>query len=85
VKGKTSSTCQLQVRVNVNCRYVSVLVELTRIEGTKHGRLIASQMLDVAIRVQAIRGFIVSQMVRLTFKRLLCLQICYFIEDTEFH
>lgn len=42
--------------------YISVLVELTRIEGTKHGHLIASQMLDVAIRVQAIRPFAVSQM-----------------------
>ena len=45
------------------CRYVTVLVELTRIEGTKHGRLIASQMLDVAIRVQAVRAFVVMQMV----------------------
>lgn len=44
-------------------RYVSILVELTRMEGTRHGRLIASQMLDVAIRVQAIRSFAVSQMV----------------------
>ena len=44
-------------------RYVSILVELTRMEGTRHGRLIASQMLDVAIRVQAIRPFAVSQMV----------------------
>ncbi|KAL5022862.1 hypothetical protein ScPMuIL_002017 [Solemya velum] len=42
--------------------YVSILVELTRMEGTRHGRLIASQMLDVAIRVQAIRQFAVSQM-----------------------
>ncbi|ELT88988.1 hypothetical protein CAPTEDRAFT_18044 [Capitella teleta] len=42
--------------------YVSILVELTRIEGTRHGKLIASQMLDVAIRVQAIRPFAVSQM-----------------------
>lgn len=41
---------------------MSVLVELTRIEGTQHGKLIASQMLDVAIRVQAIRHFAVSQM-----------------------
>jgi len=40
-------------------RYVSVLVELTRIEGTKHGQLIASQMLDFAIRVQAVRPFVV--------------------------
>ncbi|XP_071954379.1 AP-3 complex subunit delta-1-like isoform X2 [Antedon mediterranea] len=45
--------------------YVSILVELTRIEGTKHGRLIASQMLDVAIRVKAIRPFAVSQMASL--------------------
>ncbi|XP_022244281.1 AP-3 complex subunit delta-1-like [Limulus polyphemus] len=42
--------------------YVSILVEITRIEGTKHGALIASQMLDVAIRVPAIRSFAVSQM-----------------------
>ncbi len=42
--------------------YVSVLVELTRIEGTKHGSLIADQMLDVAIRVQSIRPFAVKQM-----------------------
>ncbi|XP_075527426.1 adaptor-related protein complex 3, delta 1 subunit-like garnet isoform X2 [Dermacentor variabilis] len=42
--------------------YVSVLVELTRIEGTKHGFTIASQMLDVAVRVQAVRAFSVSQM-----------------------
>lgn len=42
--------------------YVSILVELTRIEGTRHGKLIASQMLDVVIRVQAIREFGVSQL-----------------------
>lgn len=42
--------------------YVSVLVELTRMEGTQHGPLVATQMLDVAIRVQAIRGFAVQQM-----------------------
>ncbi|XP_070562551.1 AP-3 complex subunit delta-1-like isoform X2 [Ptychodera flava] len=45
--------------------YVSILVELTRIEGTRHGKLIASQMLDVAIRVKAIRHFTVSQMAQL--------------------
>ena len=43
-------------------RYVSILVELTRLEGTRHGKLIAGQMLDVAIRVQTIRPFAVSQM-----------------------
>jgi AP-3 complex subunit delta len=31
-------------------------------EGTKHGPLVASQLLDVAIRVTAIRGFVVAQM-----------------------
>lgn len=43
-------------------RYVSVLVELTDMEGTQHGPLVATQMLDVAIRVQQIRNFAVSQM-----------------------
>ena len=47
----------------VYCRYVTVLVELTRIEGTRHGRLIAAQLLDVAIRVQAVRAFVVVRMV----------------------
>lgn len=45
--------------------YISILVELTRLEGTRHGHLIASQMLDVAIRVKAIRAFAVSQMAML--------------------
>uniref|UniRef100_A0A4W4FYV5 AP-3 complex subunit delta domain-containing protein n=1 Tax=Electrophorus electricus TaxID=8005 RepID=A0A4W4FYV5_ELEEL len=45
--------------------YISILVELTRLEGTRHGHLIASQMLDVAIRVKAIRGFAVAQMAML--------------------
>ncbi|KAM9730905.1 AP-3 complex subunit delta-1 isoform 2-T2 [Dama dama] len=42
--------------------YISILVELTRLEGTRHGHLIAAQMLDVAIRVKAIRRFAVAQM-----------------------
>ncbi|XP_018586895.2 AP-3 complex subunit delta-1-like isoform X2 [Scleropages formosus] len=45
--------------------YISILVELTRLEGTRHGHLIASQMLDVAVRVKAIRGFAVVQMATL--------------------
>ena len=49
-------------RCNVIFRYVSVLVELTRMDGTQHGALVAHQMLDVAIRVQAIRKFAVEQM-----------------------
>jgi AP-3 complex subunit delta-1 len=42
--------------------YVTVLVELTRMEGTRHGKLLSSQMLDVAIRVESIRSFMVTQM-----------------------
>ena len=42
--------------------YISVLVELTRMEGIKHGSLLASQMMDVAIRVESIRPFTVTQM-----------------------
>ncbi|KAJ8680456.1 hypothetical protein QAD02_016243 [Eretmocerus hayati] len=41
--------------------YISVLVELTRMEGTKHGKLIAMQLLDVTIRVQAIRKYATQQ------------------------
>lgn len=60
------------IHISLFFRYVSILVELTRIDGTKHGSMIASQMLDVAIRVQAIRGFAVSQMVCYDF-----LEKCY--------
>uniref|UniRef100_A0A0N5ATS8 AP-3 complex subunit delta n=1 Tax=Syphacia muris TaxID=451379 RepID=A0A0N5ATS8_9BILA len=42
--------------------YISVLVELTKVEGTNHGNAIAQQMQDVAVRVQSIRHFAVSQM-----------------------
>ena len=42
--------------------YVSVLVELAQIDGSKHGSLIASQMMDVTIRVESIRLFSVKQM-----------------------
>ncbi|XP_071558191.1 AP-3 complex subunit delta-1 [Temnothorax nylanderi] len=41
--------------------YISVLVELTRMEGTKHGPLVATQLLDVTIRVHAIRKYAVQQ------------------------
>ena len=44
-----------------------MLVELTRVEGTSHGTMIAQQMLDVAVRVQSIRHFAVSQMVEISF------------------
>jgi len=42
--------------------YISILVELTRLEGTKHGNLISLQVLDVAVRVESIREFACHQM-----------------------
>ncbi|CAF4069496.1 unnamed protein product [Rotaria sp. Silwood2] len=42
--------------------YISILVELTRLEGTKHGSLISLQLLDVAVRVESIREFACHQM-----------------------
>merc|ERR1712106_1313663 len=44
--------------------YVSVLVELSQMEGGGggHGKILAQQMMDVAIRVQAIRPFATQQM-----------------------
>lgn len=67
--------CRIFVLIILKFRYVSVLVELTRVDGTKHGLLIAQQMLDVAVRVQSIRHFAVSQMVGAT---------CSFTEDYFF-
>ena len=49
-------------------RYLSVLVELARVEGgTIHGTLIAQQILDVAIRVDTIRQFATEQMVSIDY------------------
>ncbi|XP_050083853.1 AP-3 complex subunit delta [Anopheles aquasalis] len=46
--------------------YLTVLVELILLEsGSKHGQLIAAQLLDVAIRVQAVRSFAVNEMATL--------------------
>uniref|UniRef100_A0A7E4V9H3 AP-3 complex subunit delta n=1 Tax=Panagrellus redivivus TaxID=6233 RepID=A0A7E4V9H3_PANRE len=42
--------------------YISVLVEMTKVEGSKHGVKIAEQIQDVTVRVQSIRHFSVSQM-----------------------
>ena len=44
--------------------YVSVLVELSQLEGGggRHGAILAAQMMDVAIRVAAIRPFATRQM-----------------------
>ena len=49
---------------------MTVLVELAQAtHGSKHGPLIASQMMDVTIRVESIRTFAVKQMS-------LLLQVC---------
>uniref|UniRef100_A0A1L8DVZ0 AP-3 complex subunit delta n=1 Tax=Nyssomyia neivai TaxID=330878 RepID=A0A1L8DVZ0_9DIPT len=43
--------------------YLTVLVELIQLEAnSKHGGVIATQLLDVAIRVQAVREFAVTEM-----------------------
>ena len=42
--------------------YITVLVELTKLENTTHGRELANQMLDVTIRVKTLRTFSVRQM-----------------------
>ena len=39
---------------------------MTKFESTRHGKLIASQMLDVTIRVKDVRPFSVKQMVCIT-------------------
>lgn len=46
--------------------YLTVLVELIQLESnSKHGNVIATQLLDVAIRVQAVRAFAVNEMTTL--------------------
>ena len=37
--------------------YLSVLTDLSRVQGTRRGGLIATQFLDVALRVRDVRGF----------------------------
>ena len=41
---------------------MSVLVDLSHMEGLRQGNIVASQLMDVAIRVPAIRAFSVEQM-----------------------
>ncbi|KAG5684600.1 hypothetical protein PVAND_013825 [Polypedilum vanderplanki] len=46
--------------------YLTVLVELIQLEaGSKHGSVIADQLLDVTIRVETVRKFSVNEMVNL--------------------
>ncbi|CAF4312550.1 unnamed protein product, partial [Rotaria sordida] len=42
-----------------------ILVELTRLESTKHDNLISLQMLDVVVRVESIRSFACNQMIEI--------------------
>ncbi|CAH8545722.1 unnamed protein product [Schistosoma turkestanicum] len=42
--------------------YVTVLVELARIDGIRNGELLAAQLMDVSIRVPTVRTFCVEQM-----------------------
>lgn len=51
--------------IKLYCRYVSVLVDLSRMEGLRQGHVVAAQLMDVAIRVPAIRPFAVEQMAAL--------------------
>jgi AP-3 complex subunit delta-1 len=43
--------------------YIGVLVELCGYDGTQQGKAIASQLLDVAIRVRVVREFATTKMV----------------------
>lgn len=46
--------------------YLTVLVELIQLEaGSKHGSVIADQLLDVTIRVESVRKFSVNEMISL--------------------
>ena len=63
--------------------YISVLVELTRMEGTSHGPLVASQMMDVSIRVESVRAFAVSQMSLLVSKHFTIARSLNFEEVTK--
>ncbi|CAN0277343.1 unnamed protein product, partial [Discosporangium mesarthrocarpum] len=42
--------------------YTGVLMDLSRVEGTKHGGLVAEQLIDVALRVEDVRGYTVQRM-----------------------
>lgn len=51
------------MRTDYLYRYIDVLIQLTKVEGTRHGKLIAAQMLDVPIRVKAVRSYAVQCLV----------------------
>lgn len=45
--------------------YIQILCELTKVEGTRHGRLLAEQLMDVVIRVKVVRPYALPKMVDL--------------------
>lgn len=45
--------------------YVSVLVDLAYVQGPVHGPLVAAQLIDVAVRAEAVRGYAVRCMLGL--------------------
>lgn len=45
--------------------YVSVLVDLAYVQGPVHGPLVAAQLIDVAVRAEAVRGYAVKCMLGL--------------------
>ncbi len=50
---------------NTQYRYLTVLMTLTKVvgNGTKHGKLLSNQFMDVIIRVNVVRSFGVKNMV----------------------
>ena len=66
IEWRTAVVCILLSRCS-HLRYIDCLVQLSSIENTKHGKLIASQMLDVTIRVKAVRSYAVTKLVRCKF------------------
>ena len=46
-------------------RYIDILIQLSGVEGTKHGRVIANQVLDVVVRVKAVRNYAVPVFAKL--------------------
>ncbi|XP_047122468.1 AP-3 complex subunit delta-1 isoform X2 [Hydra vulgaris] len=45
--------------------YIDILIKLSSVEGTKHGRVIANQVLDVVVRVKAVRSYAVPVFAKL--------------------
>eukprot|EP01124_Arcella_intermedia_P032993 TRINITY_DN7803_c0_g1_i1.p1 TRINITY_DN7803_c0_g1~~TRINITY_DN7803_c0_g1_i1.p1 ORF type:complete len:1168 (+),score=314.36 TRINITY_DN7803_c0_g1_i1:302-3505(+) len=45
--------------------YIGILVDLTHVKGCKNGSIVAAQILDVSVRVKAVRGVVVKYMVGL--------------------